>query len=103
MDHLKMIFLLKMGILQPAMLVYQRVAISSVQVALEDPIAVHIDPILLALNGTRLHEKFGDPIHDVQIQQLGAVNQGSWVITHFWWDQAMQMYGRNSALFGLGI
>ena len=38
MDHLKMYFLLKMGIFQPAMLVYQRVYLQSYEMDLDQSI-----------------------------------------------------------------
>ena len=41
------------------------------QVQLEDPIAAHIDPILWALNHSKLQQHFGAAIDQVQIQQLG--------------------------------
>ena len=37
---------------------------------LEDPIAAHIDPILWALNHSKLQQHFGAAIDQVQIQQL---------------------------------
>lgn len=43
---------------------------------LTDPIALHIDPILIALNGTRLEDHFGSPIHGVQIQHLLHMTSG---------------------------
>ncbi|CAK9036112.1 Putative sodium-coupled neutral amino acid transporter 10 [Durusdinium trenchii] len=46
------------------------------KVNLTDPIALHIDPILIALNGTRLEDHFGSPIHGVQIQHLLHMTSG---------------------------
>ncbi|CAJ1398374.1 unnamed protein product [Effrenium voratum] len=46
------------------------------QVKLTDPIALHIDPILLVLNGTRLESYFGSAIHKVQIQHLLHMTSG---------------------------
>ena len=45
-------------------------------VKLTDPINLHIDPILLQLNGTRLEDHFGSPIRDVEIQHLLHMTSG---------------------------
>ena len=45
-------------------------------VKLTDPISLHIDPILLHLNGTRLESHFGTAIHAVQIQHLLHMTSG---------------------------
>ena len=45
-------------------------------VNLTDPISVHVDPILLHLNGTRLESHFGRAIHDVQVQHLLHMTSG---------------------------
>ena len=45
-------------------------------VKLTDPISLHIDPILLQLNGTHLEDHFGSPIRDVEIQHLLHMTSG---------------------------
>ena len=46
------------------------------RVRLTDPIALHVDPILLKLNGTRLEQHFGAEIHRVTIYHLLHMTSG---------------------------
>jgi len=45
-------------------------------VSLTDPIAKHIDPILLKLNGTRLEDHFGASIASVHVEHLLHMTSG---------------------------
>jgi hypothetical protein len=44
-------------------------------VQLDDPIAAHIDPMLWALNHSKLEQHFGAAIDQVQIQHLGVLKK----------------------------
>jgi CubicO group peptidase (beta-lactamase class C family) len=39
-------------------------------IGLNDPITMHVDPLLLKLNGTTLEDTLGPRIHEVQIWHL---------------------------------
>lgn len=44
--------------------------------ALADPISMHVDPILLRLNGTRLRDHFGSRIDEVRVEHLMHMTSG---------------------------
>lgn len=45
-------------------------------VSLTDPIAMHVDPLLVQLNGTRLADHFGHPINSVHVEHLLHMTSG---------------------------
>ena len=51
---------------------------------LDDPIAAHIDPILWALNHSKLAQHFGQAIDQVQIQWLGSTGRWGWEAMGAW-------------------
>eukprot|EP00037_Helgoeca_nana_P000560 m.22240 g.22240 ORF g.22240 m.22240 type:complete len:452 (-) comp10683_c0_seq2:2082-3437(-) len=45
-------------------------------ISLDDPITMHVDPLLRKLNGTTLEDKFGPPIKEVKIHHLLHMTSG---------------------------